>query len=180
LNSINDNEKNNLENKELWFEKIMDDYGERLTKLSFNYTKDWSLAEDIVQDVFITCYREYENMGKILSFKSWIFRITINKCKDLIKGSFFKRVITNSNLLSPMKSRDLSPELFIIKSTEEEFLATCVLALPIKYREVITLFYYEEFSVEEISEILKLNKNTIKTRLNRARLKLKVLMERWR
>nr|WP_256942576.1 sigma-70 family RNA polymerase sigma factor [Bacillus sp. OV166] len=168
------------ENKDMWFEKIMDEYGDRLTKLSYNYTKDWNLAEDIVQDVFITCYKEYENIDKIVSFKAWIFRITINKCKDLLKSSIFKRVVTNSNLLTLIKSSELSPEMAIMKSGEEEFLSTCVLELPIKYREVITLYYYEELSIEEISEILKINRNTIKTRLNRARMKLKALLERWR
>jgi RNA polymerase sigma factor (sigma-70 family) len=67
-----------------------------------------------------------------------------------------------------------------MKSGEEEFLSTCVLELSIKYREVITLYYYEELSIEEISEILKINRNTIKTRLIRARMKLKALLERWR
>jgi len=167
-------------NKDMWLEKIMDEYGDRLTKLSYNYTKDWNLAEDIVQDVFITCYKEYENIDKIVSFKAWIFRITINKCKDLLKSSIFKRVVTNSNLLTLTKSSELSPEMAILKSGEEESLLTCVLELPIKYREVITLYYYEELSIEEISEILKINRNTIKTRLNRARMKLKALLERWR
>ncbi|MEH7253781.1 sigma factor, partial [Neobacillus niacini] len=71
-------ENGNPENKDEWLENIMDEYGDRLTKLSYNYTKDWSLAEDIVQDVFITCYKEYEYINKIVSFKAWIFRITIN------------------------------------------------------------------------------------------------------
>ncbi|MDZ5472948.1 sigma-70 family RNA polymerase sigma factor [Bacillus sp. 31A1R] len=168
------------EDKDSWFEHIMDEYGDRLTKLSYNYTKDWKLAEDIVQDVFITCYNQYESMDRIVSFKAWIYRITINKCKDLIKGSLFKRVVMNPNLLSLFNSIELSPEMSLIKSSEEGFLATCVLELPMKYREVITLYYFEELSIEEISEILKINKNTVKTRLNRARMKLKVLMERWR
>ncbi|MCR2823632.1 sigma-70 family RNA polymerase sigma factor [Lederbergia panacisoli] len=168
------------ENKDVWFEGIMSEYGDRLTKLAYNYTKDWNLAEDIVQDVFIACYKEYENIDKIISFKAWIFRITINKCKDLLKSSLFKRVVTNSNLLTFTKSSELPPEMVLIKNSEEEYLSTCVLELPIKYREVITLYYYEELSIEEISEILKINKNTIKTRMSRARVKLKILLERWR
>jgi RNA polymerase sigma factor (sigma-70 family) len=180
LNRVMGKENVNPENKNAWFEIIMDEYGDRLTKLSYNYTKDWNLAEDIVQDVFITCYKEYENIDKIVSFKAWIFRITINKCKDVLKSSIFKRVVTNSDLLTLTKSSELSPEMSIMKSSEEEFLSTCVLVLPIKYREVITLYYYEELSIEEISEILKKNRNTIKTRLNRARMKLIALMERWK
>ncbi|WP_246041691.1 sigma-70 family RNA polymerase sigma factor [Robertmurraya kyonggiensis] len=173
-----DNESLNSKNK--WFEKTMNEYGDRLTKLSYNYTKDWNLAEDIVQDVFITCYNEYDKIHSIVSFKAWIFRITINKCKDLIKSSFFKRVIMNEELLKSTKASDLSPEMALIKNSEEAFLSVCVLGLPIKYREVILLYYYEELSIDEISEILKINRNIVKTRLNRARLKLKVILERWR
>lgn len=166
--------------RDSWFEEIMNQYGEKLMKLSYNYTKDWGLAEDIVQDVMVTCYKEYENLDKIVSFKAWIYRITINKCKDVLKSSIIKRVIADSNLLAFIKSSELTPEMTIMKRSEEEFLSSCVLELSIKYREVITLFYYEELSVEEISEILKINPNTIKTRLSRARIKLKSLMERWR
>ncbi|WP_240056491.1 sigma-70 family RNA polymerase sigma factor [Bacillus mesophilum] len=180
MSKSNGDEILNIESKDEWFEKIMDVYGERLTKLCFNYTKDWNVSEDIVQEVFITCYREYENIDKIDFFKAWIYRITINKCKDLLKSSFFKRVVMSSTLITRIRTIELSPEMSIMKNSEEEFLSTCVLALPIKYREVITLYYYDELSIEEISRILKINNNTVKTRLNRARIKLKVLMERWR
>lgn len=165
--------------KDAWFEGIMDQYGDRLTKLAYTYTKDWSLAEDIVQDVFITCYREYEKLEKISSYKAWIFRITINKCKDFLRSSFFKRVFVNSDLISHEKADPLSPEMSTVKASEEEFLSQCVLALPLKYREAILLYYYEGLSIDEISELLKINKNTVKTRLARGRGKIKKLMERW-
>ncbi|RDU36491.1 RNA polymerase subunit sigma [Neobacillus piezotolerans] len=174
------NKKINRNDKDVWFEEIMDQYGDRLTKLCYNYTKDWNLAEDVVQEVFISCYKEYENLDRIVSFQAWIFRITINRCKDLLKSSFFKRVLINSSLLAMAKTPEPTPEMATLQTSEEALLSECVMALPIKYREVITLYYYEELSVEEISVILKMNGNTIKTRLNRARQKLKVLLERRR
>ncbi|GLB61421.1 sigma factor-like helix-turn-helix DNA-binding protein [Cytobacillus sp. NCCP-133] len=66
----------------------------------------------------------------------------------------------------------------LLKRSEKEFLSLCVLSLPVKYREVVTLYYYEECSIEEIQGILGVNHNTIKTRLSRGRLKLKNMMER--
>ncbi|MBM6617993.1 sigma-70 family RNA polymerase sigma factor [Bacillus sp. RD4P76] len=156
----------------------MDEYGERLTKLAYNYLKDWNLAEDVVQDVFITCYHHFENMDTIVYFKSWIYKITINKCKDTLKSLYMKRVIHDSNLFRFFHAKELTPEMSLIYQSDEELLSISVLSLPIKYREVITLYYYEELSIEEISELLLLNKNTIKTRLNRGREKLKVIMER--
>jgi RNA polymerase sigma-70 factor (ECF subfamily) len=161
-----------------WFEEIMDEFGENLTKLAYTYVKDWKIAEDVVQDVFIICYKQYENLESITSFKSWIYRITINKSKDVLKSSSIRRVIMNPNLFQFFRTKDLSPEMAMIKRSEEELLSVCVLALPLKYREVISLHYYEELQIEEISKILKMNKNTIKTRLNRARGKLKTMMER--
>ncbi len=173
-------EKNYEETRDKWFENIMDQYGDRLTKLSYNYLKDWNLAEDIVQDVFITCYKKYDKMSEVVSFKAWIYRITINKCKDMLKSSLFKKVIINPDLFKRIISSEVTPEMRVMKKNEEEYLSICVLELPLKYREVITLFYYEELPIDEISELLKIKRNTVKTRLSRARLKLKTNLERGR
>lgn len=167
-----------LKDRNAWFEEIMDEFGEKLTKLAYTYVKDWKIAEDLIQDVFIICYMQYEDLEAITSFKSWIYRITINKSKDVLKSSSIRRVIMNPNLFQFFRTKDLSPEMVMIKRSEEELLSLCVLALPLKYREVISLYYYEELQIEEISKILKMNRNTIKTRLNRARSKLKTMMER--
>ncbi|QFT87498.1 ECF RNA polymerase sigma factor SigW [Bacillus sp. THAF10] len=156
----------------------MEEYGERLTGLSYNYVKDWKQAEDIVQDVFVQCYQNYEKSVAVASIKAWLYRIAINKSKDLLKSAGFKRVIRDSNLFAFFTSWELSPEKDLLKRSEEEFLSRSVLLLPIKYREVITLYYYEECSIEEISALLGTNQNTIKTRLNRGREKLKKMMER--
>ncbi|MFJ7941811.1 sigma-70 family RNA polymerase sigma factor [Peribacillus sp. NPDC096622] len=168
-----------LEDRDTWLETIMDKYGERLTKLAYNYVKDWKQAEDIVQDVYITCYKNYEKIDEIISFKSWIFRLAINKSKDVLKSSAFRKVVMNSSLFTLFTSKELSPEKDLLKRSEEEFLSMCVLTLPVKYREVITLYYYEECSIEEIKGMLGVNQNTIKTRLSRGRVKLKKMMERW-
>jgi RNA polymerase sigma factor (sigma-70 family) len=167
------------ENRDVWLEMIMEEYGERLTKLAYNYVKEWSLAEDIVQDVFITCYRNHAKMKEIQSFKAWIYRLAINKSKDVLKSFAFRKVVVNAGLLALFSSKDDLPEKRVMKRSEEEFLSRCVLSLPVKYREVLTLYYYEECSIEDIRVMLELNPNTIKTRLNRGRAKLRKMMERW-
>ncbi|MGG0718471.1 sigma-70 family RNA polymerase sigma factor [Robertmurraya massiliosenegalensis] len=174
-------EENDYEEiRDIWFERIMDQYGDRLTKLSYNYLKDWNLAEDTVQDVFITCYKEYDKISEIVSFKAWIYRITINKCKDMLKSSLFKKVIINTDLFKRIISSEFTPEMSVMRKSEDEYLSLCVLELPLKYREVITLYYYEELPIDEISEVLRIKRNTVKTRLSRARLKLKTILERGR
>ena len=172
------NDRQQLEDQDVWFEQVMDEYGERLTKLAYNYLKDWSLAEDVVQDVLITCYKQYEQLDEVTYFKSWIYRIAINKCKDMLKSSYMKKVIFDSNLFRFFSAKEHTPEMTLIHQSDEELLSVSVLSLSVKYREVIILYYYEELSIDEISHLLTLNKNTIKTRLNRGRKKLKEILER--
>ncbi|MCA0147276.1 sigma-70 family RNA polymerase sigma factor [Rossellomorea vietnamensis] len=167
------------DSRDAWLERIMDEYGERVTKLAYNYVKDWGMAEDIVQEVFITCFRHYEKIDEIISFKAWIYRLAINRSKDVLKSSAFRRVVMNSSLYSIFTSKEPLPDMGLVKRSEEEILSRSVLDLPLKYREVIILYYYEECSIEEIKGLLGLNGNTIKTRLNRGRTKLKSSLERW-
>lgn len=171
-------DEGSLEDRDARLEIIMNEYGERLTKLVYNYVKDWKLAVDIVQDVFIACYKNYDKIDEVFSFKSWIYRLAINKSKDVLKSSAFRKVVMNSSLYSLFSSKELTPEKDLMKRSEEEFLSLCVLSLPVKYREVVTLYYYEECSIDEIKGILEVNANTIKTRLSRGRMKLKKMMER--
>ncbi|QPC48262.1 sigma-70 family RNA polymerase sigma factor [Mangrovibacillus cuniculi] len=164
--------------KDIWFEKVMDEYGDKLTKFAYHYLKDWKLAEDVVQDVFVTCYMNFEHRHEITYLKSWLYKITINKCKDYLKSSYVKRTLLDSSLFRLFSSEEPTPEMSVIYQSEDELLSSSVLSLPVKYREVVILFYYEDLSIEEISELLHLNKNTIKTRLNRGRARLKGILER--
>ena len=159
--------------------KLYEQYCDAMLIVAKRFVKDVMEAEDIVQDVFITCFRHFEKIDEILSFKAWIYRLVINRSKDVLKSSAFKRVVKNSNLLSLFTSKEPLPEMSLVKRSEEEILSRSVLDLPLKYREVIILYYYEECSIEEIKGLLGLNGNTIKTRLNRGRTKLKNRMERW-
>lgn len=71
----------------------------------------------------------------------------------------------------------LTPENKLMAKVEDHLLAEQIIALPIKFREVIILFYYEEFTLEEISSLLNININTVKTRLYRAKTKLRDSMK---
>lgn len=155
--------------RESWLEDLMDEYGDRLTRLAFNYLKDWGKAQEVVQEVFLTCYKNYDTYRDITTYKAWIYRITINRCKDILKSSWFKRVVINSTLYENIHSKESSPEQAYIQNEGNTKLIEKIFTLPVKYREVILLFYYEELSVKEISELLKYNQNTVKTRLKRGR-----------
>lgn len=165
-----------------WHDALMDEYGLEMTKLAYTYVKSWSTAQDVVQDVFVKVYPQYESRVKIYSMKAWLIRLTINQSKDYLKSSWFRRVtgLESSKTETTTKSLDMVIE----QQQFNEQLSQAVLALKQEYREVIFLFYYEELTVPEISEILNVKEPTLHSRLRRAKSvlqeKLKGVEELWR
>lgn len=165
-------------NNEEALEEIMQKYGEEIKRLVYTYTKSWAQADDVTQDVFVSIYMKFHTFKQQSLLKTWIYKITINKCKDY-KKSWYQRHIQLTNTLFPFKSEASdTPELELLKKDEQSLLMDCVLSLPTKYREVVLLFYYKEFAIEEIATILTTNQSTIKTRLKRAREKLHGIYEK--
>lgn len=157
-------------------EKLIAEHGTELKRLAFLYVKDHSLAEDIIQEVFIACYHNLNNFREESSYKTWLTKITINKCKDTFKKWSFRNLLYKDNLETKLHEH-LTPENKLMAKVEDHLLAEQIIALPIKFREVIILFYYEEFTLEEISSLLNININTVKTRLYRAKTKLRDSMK---
>lgn len=165
------------EDKDYWLNALMDLYGEPLTNLAYTYTRDWGKSQEIVQDVFLTCYRDYHKRHTIRYYKAWIYKITINRAKDHYKTSWFKRVLLAEKLLEGTPSLSLVENALIEKEHDIK-LTESVLNLKEKYRIVILLYYYEELGVREIASILSSSENTVKTRLKRGREQLeKVIRE---
>lgn len=171
-----DNEEKNDIPREI--ERLINCYGDDVLRVAYLYVKDMHKAEDIFQEVFIKVFKKYDTFKGNSSEKTWIMKITVNACKDYFKSFWMKRVFLNSdreedresyNVESSAQSLDDS----IIKSIESEELLNEVKNLPIKYKEVIILYYYQQFTTKEIGEMLKLPEGTIRTRLFRARELLK-------
>ncbi len=144
--------------------------GKQMTNFAFTYVKDWGLAEDLVQEAFIKAYKNFHTFNGESALKTWLYSILANQCKDYLRSSYFKNVFL-SNIFPIRKSGDEYDKI----GTNEE-LSQNVLKLPVKYREVIILHYYEELKISEISSLLDLKESTVKTRLQRARAKLKYEM----
>ncbi|CDO02621.1 RNA polymerase sigma factor [Oceanobacillus picturae] len=163
--------------KEEILEEVMGKHGGELVRLAFNYVKDNETAKDMVQNTFIKCYENLDNFRSDSAMKTWLYRITINQCKDYLRSWHYRKVHARSLVGSAFNSLLPSTEDEVIKESEQEEMKKLIFSLPPKYREVIFLFYYKSFSLGEISEITDLKINTIKTRLSRGRQKLKNLME---
>jgi RNA polymerase sigma-70 factor (ECF subfamily) len=145
--------------------KAVDKYADMVRRICFMYLKNTFDVEDIFQDVFLQLFRYEMSFDNDAHEKAWLIRVTINKCKDLHK-SFFR------NRVCPLDDIELTFE----DETENEVLRE-ILALPQKYKDTLYLYYYEGYSVPEISEILRTKENTIYSHLHRAKKMLKEKLE---
>jgi RNA polymerase sigma-70 factor, ECF subfamily len=158
-------------------ERLIDDYEQQILKLTYFYVHDWSAAQDICQEVFIKAYNALDDFNQESTYKTWIYRIAINKCKDYKKSAYFrKNTIVDRFHRILNKEVAANPEDELLKSEHNDTVAQHIFSLPIKYREAIILYYYEDLSTDEIGDLLKVNPSTVRTRLNRGREKLKEKM----
>ncbi|KHF38559.1 hypothetical protein LQ50_20650 [Halalkalibacter okhensis] len=165
------------EKKEELLEFVMDEYGETLTRLAYSYLKDWGLAEDAVQEVFVKCYHSLDRFRLESSIQTWLYTITSNQCKDVLRSRSFRRMLSQISFFKSNQATRITPEMILLEREQDERITKALLLLPIKYREVMIFFYYEDVTISGISEILKVNENTVKTRLRRGKQLLKKMLE---
>lgn len=163
--------KENLEienlNLEEEIERLMNMYGEDVLRMSYLYLKDRQRAEDAFQEVFIKIYKKNGSFKGKSSEKTWIISITINVCKDYLRSSWFNRVFLTDNILHDSSGDNIDDAA--IKSVENSIVFNEVIALKPALKDVILLYYYEEFDTVEISKILGIAEGTVRSRLHRAR-----------
>ncbi|QCR31060.1 sigma-70 family RNA polymerase sigma factor [Lysinibacillus sp. SGAir0095] len=160
------------EEKDFLLEKIMIEYGHELVRLAFTYVKDAGIAKDMVQNTFIKCYKNLGSFRFDAQIKTWLYRITINECKDYLKSWNYKKVQVRSFISETAKSVLPSTEKTVIDKYNNDEIKENILSLPKLYREVIYLYYYESLKTEEIAKVLDISVNTVKTRLRRAKQRL--------
>lgn len=164
--------------QEEWLIQIMDMYQDKVVRLAYTYVKDRKLAEDLAQEVFVKCFVHKDNFRNESSVKTWVYSITINTCKDYLRSGWKKYIHVIDRFSKAKPSTALTPELSIVQKSEHEALTEEVLKLPLKYREVILLFYYKELKVNEISQILNKKEATVRTILQRGREMLRRKLEK--
>ncbi|WP_062109049.1 sigma-70 family RNA polymerase sigma factor [Bacillus niameyensis] len=158
-------------------EEYIDLYGKGMTNFAYTYLHDWGEAEEIVQEVFLTVYEKISTFKGGSSIKTWLYSITANRCKDLLRSSYKKRTVITDKIHLFMGGTVYSSEEQFSMTVDSMQLAKSVLSLPVKYREVIILYYYDEMNTKEISQLLSINNSTIRSRLQRGRNLLKERLE---
>lgn len=151
-------------------------YGQDLLQLVYTYVKDKALAQDLTQEIFVKCYEAYPTYKGKSTLKTWMWRIAINHCKDYLKSWYNQHIQVAVDAGVDVQASS-NVEQQVIQQDEQERLAKTVMQLPIMYREVIYLFYFEDYTSKEIAIVLSINENTVKTRLRKAKQFLKEQLE---
>ena len=130
--------------------RAIDLYGDTVKRICMIHLKNYADTEDIFQTVFLKYVLKSPEFHSTDHEKAWIIRVTINACRDLLKSFFHSRTLP----LDSLKEKPGEP------APDHSDVLEAVLALPSKYKDVIYLYYYEEYSAEEIGQILRKNTNT--------------------
>ena len=150
---------------EATLERLIRENQVSLKRLCYLYLHDQAMAEDAVQETFLKVYRSLKDFRGEASEKTYLTRIAINTCKDMLRTGWFRHIdrrVTAEELPSRQEADPYHREV-----------AAAVMNLPRKLREVILLYYYRGLNMQEIAEVLNITQPAVTGRLKRAREKLK-------
>ncbi len=145
----------------LTFEQVVRKYNQTIVSVCIMRLKNWADAEDCFQNTFVRLHQKSPQLNDENHLKAWLIRVAINECNNYIKK--------NRKTISLEDYRDAAVQF----PHDETDISWALMELEEKYREVLHLYYVEQYKVDEIAQILSKNKNTVKTLLMRGREKLK-------
>jgi RNA polymerase sigma-70 factor, ECF subfamily len=152
-------------------------YGSDVINFAYSYVKDYHVAQDIAQDVFLKAFAKGESFRGQSSVRTWLLSITANRCKDYLRSWSYRRVSHGEDEVITLTPSTASTEQEVIERLSRDELWMLVGKLPLKYREVIVLFYQRELSGHEIAEVLGTSEESVRTRLHRGRTLLRRMLE---
>lgn len=151
---------------EQYFTELVNAHQTSLLHMCYLNLHDLGLAEDAVQETFIKAYRALPGFRSECNMTTWLMRIAINTCRDMQRGSWFKHIGHTVSLDQLAGQSD--------SFSEEEYAVNIEIArLPVKLREVVLLYFYQDMTIEEIADALGIAVSSVHERLKRAKDKLR-------
>ena len=153
-----------------YFARLYDQYATDVLRVCYFDLSDREKAEDVCQDVFVRLMTTHPVLQPGRE-KSWLLKVALNRCRDLWRGAWLKRVI----LGGPTFELIPAPDEFSRRDDQQAMMAA-INQLPATFKEVILLHYYQGMNIAEIAQMLELPEGTISSRLSRGRKKLESIL----
>lgn len=151
-------------------ERLYCEYATTIQRLCFLYLKNVGASEDALQETFIKVYQKYHSFQGKSEQKTWLTRIAINTCKDILR----KRQREEKLHIEDQQAVEYYSNRICDINSEKLMVTTAIQELPRELREVVILYYYQELSTKEIANILRIPRTTVEFRLKKARMELKI------
>jgi RNA polymerase sigma-70 factor (ECF subfamily) len=166
------------------FDEIVRRYTSRMINLAYQILGDRDLAEDIGQETFLRAYRSAARYREISKFSTWLYTIAINLCRNELRRRKFKTYSLegmaeredSDRLRIDIADERMKPDLDLERKEIGTFVREAVATLPDKFKTPLVLRDIQGLTYEEIGDILKLPEGTVKSRINRARLRVRHIL----
>lgn len=168
------------------FEALVEGYQKRVFNIAYKMIGNYEDASDLAQEVFIRVFKSIGNFKEQSTFSTWIYRITTNVCLDELRRRKNKKVVSldedihldDSEIKRQVESDAPMPEEIAERKELRELVNNAISQLSVEHRTVIVLRDLQGFSYEDIAGMLKCPEGTVKSRINRARLALREILEK--
>jgi RNA polymerase sigma-70 factor (ECF subfamily) len=156
-------------------DELVSKYWQDIWNFAFILTNKYDVADDIAQDTFVRAFLSLESFRGQSTIKTWLLRICRNQVINYKRSALFRRIIpvaiVNSSVSSSSAESDYFAEALIDDIWQH------LLSLPYKYREVLVLVIRFGLTIEEVAVFLNIPEGTVKSRLHRARMKMRIAMK---
>ena len=153
-----------------YFARLYDQYATDVLRVCYFYLSDREKAEDVCQDVFVRLMTTHPLLQPGRE-KSWLLKVALNRCRDLWRGAWLKRVILGGPTFDLIPAPDE-----LSRRDDQQAMMAAINQLPATFKEVILLHYYQGMNIAEIAQMLELPEGTISSRLSRGRKKLESIL----
>jgi RNA polymerase sigma-70 factor (ECF subfamily) len=147
--------------------EIYNRYKDSVFRVGFSYFRNAIDADDIVQETFLKLMKSGKEFESEEHLRNWLMKVAVNECKRVTLSSWFKK----------KEPLDEYADRLVFREPEDRDVFRAIMDLPKNYRQPVHLYYYEGYSVKEIAEIMGIKPSTVTTRLDRARKKLREILE---
>lgn len=160
------------ESNEARLQRLMTDHGTAVLRVCTLYLRDHALAQDAAQTTFLKAWQSLHTLRDENTAKAWLMRIAVNTCKSMMRSPEYRMYAQNPDM-------DEMPEPAAHDAERDDTVLHAVQSLPLIYREVTLLHYYQGFSTQATARILHIPQSTVLTRLHRARKILESTLKGW-